>query len=117
MVPFLGMPPMDSADGTLREQCLAALREVNDPEMPLNLVDLGLVYRLEARDGKVVADISFTATACPAAEMIAEDIRERLSRIPGVVSVRVNVVWDPPWSRERITPEGKAILRMWGLFV
>lgn len=83
----------------------------------MNLVDLGLIYRLEVTDGAVVLDVSFTATACPAAEMIADDIRGRLSKIPGVTSVSINIVWDPPWSRERITPEGKALLRMWGLSV
>jgi metal-sulfur cluster biosynthetic enzyme len=106
-----------SQDAALKSACLDALKEVYDPEMPLNLVDLGLIYRLEVQSGDVVLDVSFTATACPAAELIADDIRHRLSQIPGVLSVSVEVVWDPPWSRERITPEGKALLRMWGLSV
>ncbi|MHA2621057.1 MAG: metal-sulfur cluster assembly factor [bacterium JZ-2024 1] len=107
----------NSPDCAIKESCLTALKEVYDPEMPVSLVDLGLIYRLEVASGDVLLDISFTATACPAAEMIAEDIRARLRAIPGVNSVSVNIVWDPPWSRDRITPEGKALLRIWGLAI
>ena len=92
-----------------------ALRDVRDPEMPVSLVDLGLVYDVRADAGVVTVDLTFTAMGCPAMEFILEDVRERLLREPGVRDVRVNVVWDPPWTAARITPEGRDALEMWGL--
>ena len=94
-----------------------ALREIDDPEMPVNLVDLGLIYAIENDQGAVTVDLTFTAMGCPAADMIVSDISERLLREPGVHDVKVNVVWDPPWTVARMTKEGKECLEMWGLAV
>lgn len=94
---------------------LEALRDVRDPEMPVSLVDLGLIYDLRSDDGVVTVDLTFTAMGCPATEFILDDVRERLLQEPGVREVRVNVVWDPPWTAARITPEGRDALEMWGL--
>ena len=102
---------------TLEERCWAALGEVQDPEMPISLVDLGLIYRLEARDGLVKVELTFTAMGCPAYEMIIDDVRERLRAEPGVEEVLVQVVWDPPWSSAMLTPEGREALELWGLAV
>ncbi|HEX6488115.1 MAG TPA: metal-sulfur cluster assembly factor [Candidatus Dormibacteraeota bacterium] len=94
-----------------------ALRDVRDPEMPISLVDLGLIYGLTLEDGVATVDLTFTAMGCPASEFILEDVRERLLREPGVAEVRVNVVWDPPWTAARLTPEGRDALEAWGLAV
>ncbi len=92
-----------------------ALREVRDPELPVSLVDLGLVYAIR-RDGEhVEVDLTFTATACPCMEFIRTDIQDRLLREPDVRSVEIREVWDPPWTTERMTPEGRAILRSFGV--
>lgn len=96
---------------------LEALRDVRDPELPVSLVDLGLVYGVRLEAGRVTVDLTFTAMGCPASDFILEDVRERLLREPGVREVCVNVVWDPPWSASRITPEGRDALEMWGLAV
>jgi metal-sulfur cluster biosynthetic enzyme len=93
------------------------LAEIDDPEMPVNLVDLGLVYGLEVEEGTVRLQLTFTAMGCPASEMIVEDIRERLLREPGVDNVVIEVVWDPPWSSTRLTPRGRETLLAWGLAV
>jgi metal-sulfur cluster biosynthetic enzyme len=101
-------------------ELLEALRDVEDPEMPVNIVDLGIVYgvRREAgRGGRVVVDLTFTAMGCPAADFILEDVRDRLLREPGVDEVVVNVVWDPPWTSARLTQAGRDALEMWGLAV
>jgi metal-sulfur cluster biosynthetic enzyme len=101
-------------------ELLEALRDVEDPEMPVNIVDLGIVYgvRREAgRGGHVVVDLTFTAMGCPAADFILEDVRDRLLREPGVDEVVVNVVWDPPWTSARLTQAGRDALEMWGLAV
>jgi metal-sulfur cluster biosynthetic enzyme len=93
----------------------AALREVRDPELPVSLVDLGLIYGLR-RDGSTVhVDLTFTATACPCMDFIREDVRDRLMAEPDVEAVEINVVWDPPWSVERMTPEGREALRRCGV--
>ena len=96
---------------------LQALRDVQDPEMPVNIVDLGIVYGVRREGGRAVVDLTFTAMGCPAADFILEDIRERLLREPGVEDVAVNVVWNPPWTAARMTPAGREALEMWGLAV
>ena len=96
---------------------LQALREVQDPEMPVNIVDLGIVYGVRREGGRAVVDLTFTAMGCPAADFILEDVRERLLREPGVEEVAVNVVWSPPWTAARMTPAGREALEMWGLAV
>jgi len=94
-----------------------ALTEVQDPEMPVNLVDLGLIYAIKERDGVVEVDLTFTAMGCPASEFILEDVRDRLMRETGVTEVRIHVVWDPPWTVARMTEAGSDALESWGLAV
>ena len=94
-----------------------ALTEVQDPEMPVNLVDLGVIYGISERDGIVDVDLTFTAMGCPASEFILEDVRERLMREAGVRDVRVNVVLDPPWTVARMSEAGRDALESWGLAV
>jgi metal-sulfur cluster biosynthetic enzyme len=95
----------------------AALQDVQDPEMPINLVDLGVIYGITERDGVVDVDLTFTAMGCPASDFIVDDVRERLLQEPGVDEVRVNVVWDPPWTTARMTEAGRDALEEWGLAV
>lgn len=92
-----------------------ALRQVMDPEFPISLVDLGLIYGVRRSGGEVEVDLTFTATACPCMGFIRQDITERLMQEPGVASVKINEVWDPPWTRERMSEEGKAVLRRHGV--
>ncbi|MGH7763156.1 MAG: metal-sulfur cluster assembly factor [Candidatus Dormibacteraceae bacterium] len=95
----------------------AALSEVRDPEMPVNLVDLGVIYGIKELDGMVEVDLTFTAMGCPASEFILDDVRERLLREDGVREVRINVVWNPPWTAARMTEAGHDALEEWGLAV
>jgi metal-sulfur cluster biosynthetic enzyme len=101
----------------MTDRLWAALTEIQDPEMPVNLVDLGVIYSVQERDGTVDVDLTFTAMGCPASEFILDDVRERLMREPGVKEVRVNVVWDPPWTVARMTQAGRDSLEAWGLAV
>jgi metal-sulfur cluster biosynthetic enzyme len=103
--------PMDERDGPLWN----ALREVMDPEIPISLVDLGLIYDVRDDDGVVEVDLTFTATACPCMAFIHFDIQDRLQREPGVREVRVNEVWTPAWNKSRITPEGRELLKTMGV--
>lgn len=97
------------------ESLWQALREVNDPEFPISLVDLGLVYGVRRSDGTVEVDLTFTATACPCMDFIEEDVRNRLLAEPDVERVEIHHVWDPPWTRDRMTEHGRATLRRFGV--
>ncbi|HEV2736929.1 MAG TPA: metal-sulfur cluster assembly factor [Longimicrobiaceae bacterium] len=104
------VPPEDRA-GPLWD----ALREVMDPEIPISLVDLGLIYDVRRDGGTVEVDLTFTATACPCMAFIHFDIEDRLRREPGVEEVRVVETWTPAWTKGRISPEGREALRRFGV--
>jgi len=106
--------PADTAGNTALWE---ALREVNDPELAISVVDMGLIVDLRREDGVVFIKLTYTAMGCPAMEMIEEDIRARLLQEPGVEQVEIEVVWDPPWTKARLTEEGREALRMWGIAV
>ena len=97
------------------ERLRATLRQVQDPEMPVNIVDLGLVYGVRLNGDVAEVDLTFTAMGCPASDFILEDIRDRLLEQPGVEDVKVNIVWSPPWTSARMTQEGRDALEMWGI--
>jgi metal-sulfur cluster biosynthetic enzyme len=101
----------------MTQRLWAALAEVQDPEMPVNLVDLGVIYGITERDGTVEIDLTFTAMGCPASDFILEDVRERLMSEPGVSDVKINIVWDPPWTVALMTQDGRDALEAWGLAV
>ena len=97
------------------ETLRSALYDVMDPELPISIVDLGLVYDVRVEAGVVEVDLTFTATACPCVDFIETDVRERLLREPGVREVAIRRVWDPPWTKARITERGRAVLRQAGV--
>jgi metal-sulfur cluster biosynthetic enzyme len=97
------------------ERLWSALREVRDPELPVSLVDLGLIYDIRRNGSHVEVDVTFTATACPCMDFIRADIEERLRQEPGIESITIREVWDPPWTVERLTPEGREALRRCGV--
>jgi metal-sulfur cluster biosynthetic enzyme len=96
---------------------LTALRDVNDPELPVNIVDLGLIYRVEIAPDpdapgmlprqKVDIDITMTTQGCPAHEIILEQVRNRLAGLRELSETRVNLVWQPAWTPDRISPEAQ----------
>ncbi|MFQ5689130.1 MAG: metal-sulfur cluster assembly factor [Gemmatimonadota bacterium] len=111
----LAPPPFDAPPADLAERALRALYEVSDPEFPISVVDLGLVYGVDADEtsGRVVVRLSYTATACPCMDFIAWDVRERLLREPEIEEVEIETTWDPPWTTERISERGRqALLRV-----
>jgi len=106
---------MEKLDETSTADLWQALREVMDPELPVSLVDLGLIYDIRRSGTAVDVDLTFTATACPCMGFIRADIEERLLREPGIGTVRIHEVWDPPWTVERMTTEGREALRRCGV--
>jgi probable FeS assembly SUF system protein SufT len=104
-----GTHPVDN------EQLWEALKTVFDPEIPVNIVDLGLVYSLEAQEcdagtHTVNMQMTLTAPGCGMGPVIAEDAQMRLKSVPGVAEATVDIVWDPPWNQDMITEEGKMVL-------
>ncbi len=92
------------------DQAKLALRRVKDPELNLNIVDLGLVYDLDVAGDLVRVDMSLTSPACPSGPDIMRDAEEQLRKLPGVGEVEMNLVWSPPWTPERIEPRVRAYL-------
>jgi metal-sulfur cluster biosynthetic enzyme len=92
-----------------------ALRDVADPELPVSLVDLGLVCDVRRAGERVEIDITFTATACPCMSFIRQDIEERLRKDSTISDVVINERWDPPWTTDRMTAEGKTLLQSCGV--
>ena len=91
----------------LEERIVAMLKTVYDPEIPVNIYDLGLIYRIEGNGGDVVIDMTLTAPNCPAAEFIMEDVKMKLESVEGVKSVTVNLVFEPEWDRSMMSEEAQ----------
>lgn len=98
----------------LRERVVEALRTVHDPEIPVNVYDLGLIYDVEIDEqaAKVTIRMTLTAPHCPAAEMLPAKVREAVAAVAGVKDVDVEIVWDPPWTPERMSDAARAALGM-----
>jgi FeS assembly SUF system protein len=97
----------------LRPQILAALSGVFDPEIPVNVYDLGLVYDVIIDAHSVVGiRMTLTAPACPAAQFLPEQVRKAVAAVPGVADVKVDVVWEPPWTRDRMSEAARLQLGM-----
>jgi phenylacetate-CoA oxygenase PaaJ subunit len=92
-----------------------ALERVTDPEYPLSIVDLGLVCDVRADGGAVRVALTFTSIGCPAIEMMVDDVKQAVLGLPGVSRVDVDVVWSPPWTRDRISPRGRKVLALYGV--
>jgi metal-sulfur cluster biosynthetic enzyme len=95
-----------------KEQVYEALRDCYDPEIPVNVVDLGLVYDVEINDDKVAVKMTLTAPGCGMGTMIAADARRRILELEGVADAAVDLVWDPPWNPSMISEEAKQRLGM-----
>lgn len=92
---------------TFHDNIIAALRTVLDPEIPVNIYDLGLIYRVELKDRLVEIDMTLTAPGCPVAGEILGWVEKAVGGVDGVASVKVNLVFDPPWDRSRMSEEVK----------
>ncbi|MEM0438338.1 MAG: metal-sulfur cluster assembly factor [Candidatus Micrarchaeia archaeon] len=91
--------------GVGKREILEALRSVKDPELSINVVDLGLIYGVEVKGGKVKVVMTLTTPMCPLGPMIIEDVRRAVEGVRGVTEVDIQVVFDPPWTPERMSPE------------
>ncbi|GEM47137.1 metal-sulfur cluster assembly factor [Deinococcus cellulosilyticus] len=103
---------------TTVEQVLEALKVVKDPEIPVNVVDLGLVYDVQiSEDGVVDIEMTLTSVGCPVQDMIRADAELAVMRLEEVTRVNVDFVWTPPWTTEKMSDDGKRQMRMFGFNV
>ena len=98
----------------LTDEIIAALKTVYDPEIPADIYELGLIYRVDIADDRTVAiDMTLTAPACPVAGEMPKWVQDAVEAVPGVQSATVNMVFDPPWDQSRMSDEARMALDMW----
>ncbi|NPD82860.1 DUF59 domain-containing protein [Prevotella sp. PINT] len=95
----------------IEERIVEVLQTVYDPEIPVNIYDLGLIYKIDlAEDGSLDIDMTFTAPSCPAADFILEDVRTKVEAVAGVTSATINMVFEPEWDKSMMTEEARVEL-------
>ena len=104
--------PAGEPGGDLYEDVIAALKDIYDPEIPVNIYDLGLIYGVEVDEGHVHVNMTLTTPHCPVAETMPVEVELRVGSVPGVGVVDVNLVWDPPWDPGKMTDEARLELGM-----
>jgi FeS assembly SUF system protein len=104
--------PVKMAD--LRPQVLEVLSTIFDPEIPVNIRELGLIYDvLVDKDGRVGVRMTLTAPACPAAQSLPVEVQQKAAAVPGVTEAKVEIVWEPPWTKEMMSEAAKLQLGLW----
>jgi FeS assembly SUF system protein len=98
----------------LTDDVIAALKTVYDPEIPSDIYELGLVYKIDVADDRAVTvEMTLTTPNCPSAQELPIMVENAVASVPGVGEVKVNIVWDPPWDPSRMSEEARAVLNMW----
>lgn len=113
---FLAQKPVGDAPGepggALYEAVIDALKDIFDPEIPVNIYDLGLIYGVEIDDGHAVVMMTLTTPNCPVAETMPGEVELRVASVPGIATADVNLVWDPPWDPQKMSDDAKLELGM-----
>ncbi|WP_293032294.1 1,2-phenylacetyl-CoA epoxidase subunit PaaD [Natronococcus sp.] len=110
--------PATGEDATgLEADVWETLYEIEDPEMPISIVDLGLIYGVSVEDGHAVVDMTLTYSGCPARDMLTDQVRETAADVDGVDDAELRLVWSPEWTIEMVTEQGKDDLREFGLSI
>lgn len=105
--------PVEAAgDEAVQEAIIDAIKEIYDPEIPVNIYDLGLIYNVEVNGGHAVVTMTLTTPHCPVAESMPGEVELRVGSVPGVGDAEVNLVWDPPWGPDKMTDEARLELGM-----
>jgi len=98
----------------LTDDIVTALKTVYDPEIPADIYELGLIYKVDIADDRAVAlDMTLTTPNCPSAAELPHMVEDAVASVPGVREVKVNLVWDPPWDPSRMSDEARLVLNMW----
>lgn len=98
----------------IEAEAIEALRTVYDPEIPVNIYEMGLIYELKVSpEGAIYARMTLTSPMCPVAETLPPEVEEKLRQVPGVTNVKLDLVWEPPWSLDLMSEEAKLQLNLW----
>jgi metal-sulfur cluster biosynthetic enzyme len=103
-------PAESTTDGVTLDQAKLVLRRVKDPELNLNIVDLGLIYDIQVEGIDINVDMSLTSPGCPSGPEIMGEAEKQLRTVPGVGEVKINLIWSPPWTPDRIEPRVRTYL-------
>lgn len=114
VVPAEITAPQGEELARLTDDIVGALKTVYDPEIPADIYELGLIYRIDIADDRAVSvDMTLTTPNCPSAQELPQMVENAVSSVAGVGPVKVNVVWEPPWDPSRMTDEARVVLNMW----
>ena len=106
-------PSGEAVPAPSEDSVIAAIATVYDPEIPVNIYELGLIYTIDLHeDGRVKVEMTLTAPACPSAQELPEQVREAVLAVPGVTDAEVEVIWEPPWTPDRMSEEARLQLDM-----
>lgn len=98
---------IDIDDSTLAANVIEALREIYDPEIPVNIYDMGLIYKVQIEQGKAEIDMTLTTPGCPVAQSFPGMVESTIRKVPGIKEAKVELVWDPPWTQENLSEEAR----------
>ena len=97
----------------IKNKVIDEIKKIFDPEIPVNIYELGLIYKIEVDDkNKVSVDMTLTSPNCPVAESLPNEVKENIMKVDGVSDVNLNLVWDPPWSKEKMSEAAKLELNL-----
>jgi FeS assembly SUF system protein len=112
LAPGSALPEAELA--RLTDDIIAALKTVYDPEIPADIYELGLIYKIDIGDDRtVMVEMTLTTPNCPSAQELPTMVENAVASVPGVGAVKVDIVWDPPWEQSRMSDEARATLNMW----
>ena len=97
----------------LKEKIISEIKKIYDPEIPVNIYELGLIYKIEVKDKSIVnIDMTLTSPNCPVAESLPKEVKDNLLNVEGVSDVKLNLVWDPPWNKSKMSEAAKLELNL-----
>ena len=98
----------------IKNQVIEEVKKIYDPEIPVNIYELGLIYKIEVDEkNKVNTDMTLTSLNCPVAESLPKDVKENIMKVEGVSDVNLNLVWEPPWDKDKMSEAAKLELNLW----
>ena len=98
----------------IKSKVVEEIKKIYDPEIPVNIYELGLIYKIEVdKNNKVNVDMTLTSPNCPVAESLPNEVKENIKKVEGVSDVNLNIVWEPPWDKDKMSEAAKLELNLW----
>ena len=96
----------------IKEKVINEIKKIYDPEIPVNIYELGLIYKIEVKENKVIIEMTLTSPNCPVAESLPNSVKENILKIEGINDVNLKLVWDPPWTKDKMSEAAKLELNL-----